>query len=214
LRSPLTAVHNAVKVLDRLGDDPATRTWVQGVLERQTAHMIRLVDDLLALYRGERDGLAVVKERTNLAAIIQRAIETVQPCLDDRAHGLKVSMPTLPVTLEADPNRLEQVLINLLGNAAKYTGPGWRIELTATVENSEVVIAVRDDGAGIDPDELPHVFEPFWRSSHALGAGGDGLGIGLALVRHFVESHGGTVSAFSAGLGRGSEFSVRLPQRG
>jgi len=142
---------------------------------------------------------------------VARAVETVRSCIQERRHRLEVALPREPVFVNADPGRLDQVLKNLLNNAAKYTEPGGRIWLTAKTRGEDVVLRVRDNGTGIDREMLPHVFESFWQVQRTLDLSQGGLGIGLALVRKLVEMHGGSVSASSPGLGRGSEFVVRLP---
>jgi signal transduction histidine kinase len=141
------------------------------------------------------------------------AAETVGHLLTARGHRLTVSLPVEPVFLIADPLRLEQVLTNLLANAAKFTEPGGHIRLTAEADGEEVVLRVRDNGQGIAPDLLPRVFDQFWQGLDSGEQAGRGLGIGLALVKSLVESHGGSVAAFSDGPGTGSEFVVRLPAR-
>jgi two-component system CheB/CheR fusion protein len=149
----------------------------------------------------------------DLGAIVQRAVEATRPLIDSRGHDLKVQLPTDPVRLEADPTRLEQVIANLLNNAAKYTMPGGHIQVQAAQEGNEAVVRVRDNGIGVPPDVLDRVFEPFVQSEGSLARSEGGLGIGLTLVRSLVEMHGGRVEAHSPGLGQGSEFVVRLPAR-
>ena len=161
-----------------------------------------------------RNGLGKVqlgKERVDLARLVDVAFEAVRHSLEERGHEVEVVLPPGPVILEADPTRLEEVLTNLLDNAAKYTAPLGRIGLTAVPEGDDIVFRVWDSGIGIAPEMLPHVFDLFWQSSCAAHHSG-GLGIGLALVRQIVELHGGSISAFSAGPGQGSEFVVRLPR--
>jgi signal transduction histidine kinase len=212
LRGPLAAIRNAVAVLSRKGDDAATREWVQGVLDRQTRQMSSLIEEMLDLSRFSRGKGRLEQRLVDLRHVVPLAIETVRPCIDERGHVLVVVLPPGPVTVKADPIRLAQVVSNLLGNAAKYTDRGGRIELTVLPEGDEVVIRVRDNGIGIAPEVLPHVFDLFCQSPRAAGRAAGGLGIGLALVRQLVEMHGGSVSASSAGPGQGSEFVVRLPR--
>jgi signal transduction histidine kinase len=211
LRGPLAAIMNALEVLRHCGGDPVQRAWVERVLDHQTNQMIRLVEDLMDLCRTDQRAPVLATQPVDLAAIVQSAIETVRPFILERGHRLEVTMPGAPLTLKADPVRLEQVLTNLLTNAAKYTDPCGRIELAAAREIDEIVVTVRDTGVGIAPEELAHIFGPFWQSSRAVDHARGGLGIGLALVRHLVEMHGGSVCASSAGLGLGAEFVVRLP---
>jgi CheY-like chemotaxis protein len=147
-----------------------------------------------------------------LAELVERAVQTSRPLIESRRHQLTVSVPEEPIAVEADATRLEQVLANLLNNAAKYTNPGGRIEVMGAVENSQAVLRIRDTGKGIPPTMIQRIFEPFVQVDFSLHRSEQGgLGIGLMLVRRLMEMHGGTVSAFSAGPGLGSEFAVRLP---
>jgi two-component system CheB/CheR fusion protein len=180
-------------------------------MERQVQHLVRLVDDLLEVSRVTRGKIELRKERVELAAIVQSALETSRPLIEEAGHDLTVSLPSEPVYLEADPTRLAQVFLNLLNNAAKYTDPGGRIWLTAELAGNEVLVRVRDTGIGIPADMLPRVFDLFTQADRTLERSQGGLGIGLSLVRSLVEMHGGTVAAHSDGPGKGSEFIVRLP---
>jgi CheY-like chemotaxis protein len=179
--------------------------------ERQLQHMVRLVDDLLDVSRIMRGKIELRKQPVDLTEVIARAVETVQPALDAHGQHLEVALPPGPLPLEADPARLAQVLANLLHNAAKFSERGAPIWLTAERDGSAAVIRVRDVGAGIRADVLPHVFDLFVQGDQSLERTRGGLGIGLTVVRQLVELHGGTVTAASAGLGKGSEFTVRLP---
>lgn len=212
LRSPLAAIRNALQVLAQLGNDNAVRReQVRALMERQTQRIGRLVDDLLDVSHIEHGQIQLNVQRLDLAQSVTRAVETIRHSIEERGHRLEVALPQEPVYVDADPNRLEQVLTNLLNNATKYMEPGGRIWLTTEVRGDEVVLRVRDAGIGIDPAMLPHIFDPFWqvkcKSNHSPG----GLGLGLALVRKLVELHGGRVSASSPGLGCGSEFAVCFP---
>jgi anti-sigma regulatory factor (Ser/Thr protein kinase) len=180
-------------------------------MERQTQCIGRLVDGLLEVSRIEHGKIQLRKEPLDLAHCVARSVETVRSSIEERGHQLKVTLPRESVSVIADPGRLEQVLKNLLNNAAKYTEPGGRIWLTAEARENDVVLRVRDTGIGIDREMLPHVFDSYWQVERALDHSQGGLGIGLALVRKLVEMHGGSVSASSCGPGRGSEFVVRLP---
>jgi two-component sensor histidine kinase len=211
LRSPLAAICDALHVLALDGDDAATRETVQGLMERQTQCIGRLINDLMEVSRMEHGKLHLHEARLDLAQCVARAVETVRSSIAERRHQLEISLPREPVFLNADPGRLEQVLKNLLNNATKYMEPGGRIWLTAEARGGDVVLRVRDTGIGIDREMLPHVFDSFWQVERTLDLSQGGLGIGLALVRKLVEMHGGSVSASSPGLGRGSEFVVRLP---
>jgi signal transduction histidine kinase len=180
------------------------------VIARQTGHMARLVEDLLDVTRISRGTISLRTQPVDLAEVIARAIEDVRPAVDAREHELAVALPEGPLVVQADPTRLEQVFANLLTNAAKYTDPGGRIELTAGREHDELVVRVRDTGIGLDPAALPGLFQAFTQVYAAHARSGGGLGIGLALVKSLVELHGGSVSAHSDGPGRGSAFEVRL----
>jgi signal transduction histidine kinase len=211
LRNPLAAICNALDVLELQGDDPPTRESVRKLMERQTQCIGRLIEDMLEASRIDHGKIRLLKQRLDLAQTVSRAVETVRAFLERRGHHLEVSLPPEPVALDADPVRLEQVLTNLLNNAAKYTEPGGHIGVTAEEQGGDVVLQVRDSGIGIDPAMLAHIFDPFWQVECAVDHSQGGLGIGLALVRELAEMHGGSASAYSAGLGRGSEFVVRLP---
>jgi len=211
LRTPLGAICNALQVLALQGDDAALRESVRGLMERQTQCIGRLVDGLLEVSRIEHGKIQLRKEPLDLAHCVARSVETVRSSIEERGHQLEVTLPRESVSVIADPGRLEQVLKNLLNNAAKYTEPGGRIWLTAETREGDVVLRVRDTGIGIDREMLPHVFDSYWQVERALDHSQGGLGIGLALVRKLVEMHGGSVSASSRGLGHGSEFVVRLP---
>src|SRR5262249_42402640 len=149
--------------------------------------------------------------REKLGVLVAQAVESVRPLIEARKHELSVSLPAEAVWLDADPIRLEQVLANLLNNAAKYTEPGGRIWLSAEQEGQQAIVRVKDSGIGVRSDMLPRIFDLFVQSDRALDRAQGGLGIGLTLVRKLVEMHGGTVAGFSDGVGKGSEFVVRLP---
>ena len=211
LCNPLAAIRSALCVLEQRGDDPAARERLRKVMDRQTLCIGRMVEDLLDASRIEQGKLRLSKQPVDLARTVAHAVETAHTAIEGRGHQLEVALPSEPVCLDADPARLEQVLTNLLSNAAKYTEPGGRIWLTVDVQGGEVVFQVRDSGIGIAAEMLPHVFDPFWQVEHTLDRAQSGLGIGLALVRKLAELHGGGASVSSAGLNRGSEFVVRLP---
>ena len=211
LRNPLAPVRNAVHILKLLGPaDPYLRQ-AREMIERQVAHMVRLVDDLLDVSRITRGKITLQKEWGDLAAVVARAVETCKPLLDARRHRLTVALPPGPVPVEADLTRLAQVVSNLLNNAAKYTEEGGRIGLTVEPGPGEIVLRVTDSGVGIAADLLPHVFDLFVQGDRSPARTEGGLGIGLTLVKRLVEMHGGAVEANSAGPGRGSEFVLRLP---
>jgi PAS domain S-box-containing protein len=213
LRNPLSPIRNGLHIL-RLNEDAAARERLVGMMERQVDHLVRLVDDLLEVSRISRGKVELRRARVELAPIVHGAIEACRPLLQQERHELVVELPPEPIVLEADAVRLAQVVANLLNNAAKYTEPGGDIRLSACVLDGEVELSVRDSGVGIPPEMLPQVFEMFAQVNRTLGRSQGGLGIGLALVRHLVELHGGTVEARSGGDGMGSEFVVRLPLAG
>lgn len=170
--------------------------------------MVRLVDDLMEVSRITRGSIEIRKERVELAAVMQSAIETARPLIESRRHKLAVLFPPEPVVLEADPMRLAQIFANLLNNAAKYTPDNGQIWLRAERAASSIVVSIRDTGIGIAPEMLPQIFEMFTRAGNAEQPG---LGIGLTLALRLLEMHGGSVEVRSEGLGKGSEFIVRLP---
>ncbi|MHA3774929.1 hybrid sensor histidine kinase/response regulator [Verrucomicrobiota bacterium sgz303538] len=220
LRNPLAAVRNAVQVSQEdIGVDSCE--WALEVINRQGEQLTRLVDDLLDVSRITRGVVILHKERVNAAAILDHAVEVVSPLIERRHHELIRSYDRSDAELlvEADPARLEQIIVNLLTNAAKYTPDGGCLELSAWVEEStpthpsrrQVVISVRDNGIGIPPEKMPEMFELFAQGDRGLARSEGGLGIGLALVKKLTEMHGGTIAAHSKGVGRGSEFVVQLP---
>ncbi len=211
LRNPLAPIRNSLQILKMPRVDAATAERSRDMMERQVEHLVRLVDDLLDVSRVMRGKIELRRERVELATVVARAVETVQPLVDAQRHELGVRLPPESLPLDADPVRLAQVVGNLLTNAAKYTEPGGRIRLTADREGDVAVLRVRDDGIGIAPDMLPHVFELFVQADHATTKAQGGLGIGLTLVKNLVDLHDGTVEAHSDGLGQGCEFVVRLP---
>jgi PAS domain S-box-containing protein len=211
LRNPLSAIFNALHLLRLQDTETPIRQKAQAVLERQVGQLAHLVDDLLEVSRVITGRIQLHEERLEMKGIVERAIESARPLIDRHNHTLAVSLPAAPLWLRADPTRLEQVIVNLLNNAAKYTEEGGQIWLTARQEGHEVVLRVRDTGVGIAPELLPHIFALFTQADRTLDRSQGGLGIGLSLVQKLVELHGGIVEAHSRGLGHGSEFIVRLP---
>jgi signal transduction histidine kinase len=211
LRNPLAPIRNALHIMKQPGADGAVVGQMRELMERQVQHMTRMVDDLLDVSRITRGKIDLRKEVVDLASVVDRTVETARPLFEDRGHELTVDLPPEPVRLEADPTRLEQVLANLLNNAAKYTDHGGHIWLSARQEGGELVLRVKDTGVGIPADMLPRIFEPFVQSDRVLHHSQGGLGIGLTLVRRLVEMHGGTVTAHSEGPGKGTAVIVRLP---
>ena len=211
LRNPLGAMLSSVALLDRAGGADAAASIARGVIERQLAHLVRLVDDLLDVERLTHGRIELKKTRVELSAVVDEAIETCRPLIDAGSHQLKISLPEEAIFLDADIVRLAQVLSNLLDNAIKYTPAGGTIELLAERAGSEAVLRVRDPGIGISADMLPKIFDIYFQAGLSPGAELKGLGLGLALVRQLTEMHGGTVAAISEGPGKGAEFVVRLP---
>lgn len=211
LRNPLAAIQTCAHLIqpDQVAADSLAE--VREMIIRQSRHMARLIEDLLDLTRVSRGTLAVRKEPVDLAEVVARAVGHVKPLVQERRHELTVAIPKEPTIIQADPMRLEQVLANLLMNAAKYTDPGGRIELTAACEKDDLVVRVCDTGIGLAPEALPGLFRLYTQLDAARERSRGGLGIGLALVKSLVELHGGMVSAHSEGPGCGSEFIVRLP---
>jgi PAS domain S-box-containing protein len=211
LRNPLAPIRHGLEVLRLGGRDETIAGEARQVMERQVEQMTRLVDDLLDVSRITRDKLELRKQHVELVAVVQRAIETSRPLIESGGHELAVSLPELPILLNADPMRMAQVFSNLLNNSAKYTDLGGRIEIGARLDERQVVVVVRDNGVGIACEALAHVFDMFHQADRSLDKAQGGLGIGLTLVRRLVELHGGTINAQSEGIGKGSEFIVRLP---
>jgi PAS domain S-box-containing protein len=211
LRNPLAPIRNAVELMRRAQGDAGLLEKARSIIERQVVQMVRLVDDLLDISRITKGKLQLRQERVELAAVVRSAIEAVRPLIDAQAQELTITLPPEPVLLDADPTRLAQVISNLLNNAAKFTDRGGHIWLAAQRQGGQVAVSVRDTGIGIAADYLPHIFEMFSQATPALERSQGGLGIGLALVRGLVELSGGSVEAQSAGPGKGSEFTLRLP---
>jgi two-component system CheB/CheR fusion protein len=212
LRNPLAPIKNALELLRANAASDATSQWSLGVIDRQVRHLGRLVDDLLDVSRITQGKIALRRERVALADVVRAAVETSEHSIQAGEQKLSVSLPPESVTLDADPVRLSQALSNLLNNASKYTPKHGHIALRAQrTADGGLLIALKDDGIGISSQMLPSVFEMFVQSESSRGYAQGGLGIGLTLVRTFVQMHGGTVEARSDGLGKGSEFVVHLP---
>ena len=193
------------------GDLAADDERLLAVAERQLRHLSRLVDDLLDVSRIDQKKITLRRELFDLADVVERAVETRSASMDKRDHELIVDLAPEPLPLLADPTRIEQVIDNLLTNAAKYTPEGGRIELAARREGEEAVLTVTDNGIGIPPQMLDRIFSLFAQADQSLDKSGGGLGLGLTLVDRLVEMHGGSVRAESEGEDRGSRFTVRLP---
>jgi signal transduction histidine kinase len=211
IRNPLAAISNAVQLSRNCGRDPATLDWAGEVLDRQVKHLGRLLEDLLDVSRIALGKIQLRKQSLDARDIVAGAIEATRTMVEARGHSLALAIDPEPLRVEADPTRLEQVLVNLLANAAKYTEPGGSIRVAAGREDGQAILRVRDSGMGLAPEKLPLVFDLFEQVDHSIDRSEGGLGIGLTLVRKLAELHGGSASAESAGLGKGSEFTVRLP---
>jgi signal transduction histidine kinase len=211
LRNPLAPIRTALEVIRRLAPAEPKLTWATDVTGRQVAHLTRLVEDLLDVARINQGKIALQTEPLDLRDVVAHAIETAKPFLDSRRHQLRTTVPDAPVVLRGDFARLSQVIANLLNNAAKYTDEGGLIEVALNLRPGHAVISVRDNGVGIDAELLPNIFELFEQGKRSLDRSQGGLGVGLTLVHRLVGLHQGTVTATSAGSGRGSEFQVVLP---
>jgi PAS domain S-box-containing protein len=211
LRNPLAPIRNSLQILKIPRIDPAMLQQTRAMMERQVHQLVRLVDDLLDVSRVMRAKIELRKESVELATVIARAVETAQPLIEVQGHRLELSLPHEPLRVEGDPVRLTQVVGNLLTNAAKYTDTNGKIWVDVRRDGHEAVLEVRDNGIGIAPDVLPHVFDLFVQADHSTSKSQGGLGIGLTLARNLTEMHGGTIQAHSDGLGAGCVFTVRLP---
>jgi len=210
LRNPLAPISNAVHLLRLRKNEEPLQQKARIIIERQLVQLTRLVDDLMEVSRITTGRVQLRLDRVILSGIVERAVETARPLIDQRRHELTVSLPPQPIWLNADASRLEQVVVNLLTNAAKYTDEGGHIWLTVQEAGADCVLRVRDTGVGIAPELLPRIFDLFTQAERSLDRSQGGLGIGLALVQRLVEMHGGQVAVVSV-LGQGSEFVVRLP---
>lgn len=211
LRNPLAPLRNALQILRLAGHDRQASEEAHELMERQLSQMVRLVDDLLDVARISCNKIELRRARVDLGAVIRNAVDTSRPLIEAAGHELSLTLPDRAIHVDADALRLAQVFSNLLNNAAKYTEPGGSIAIAAERQGSEVVVAVRDSGVGIEAEKLPVVFDLFAQVDRTLERSQGGLGIGLTLVKQLTELHGGSVEARSAGHGQGSEFVVRLP---
>jgi len=210
LRGPLAPLSNTLEILKRAADTELVRQS-GATMERQLHQMTRLIDDLLDTGRISQGKLDLRRKQVELASVIHQAVEAYRPAIESARQEIVVTLPHRPAYLDADSMRLAQVFGNLLSNASKYSDPGSRIALTAEQQGGDVVVSVKDTGIGIPSGMLETIFDMFTQVDQSLERTRGGLGIGLTLVRQLVELHGGSVQAFSEGLGRGSEFVVRLP---
>jgi PAS domain S-box-containing protein len=210
LRNPLAPILTSAAIIRRNGAVPAIER-AANIVERQTRHLGRLLDDLLDVSRITRGMIELRCETVALAAAVTDALEAARPLIDEVGHTVSLAFPSSPVYVEADPTRLEQIVVNILNNAAKYTPPKGRITVNVAQEDSQGVLRIRDTGVGISPEMLPRIFDLFAQGDQSLAHTSGGLGIGLTLVHRLVELHGGRVSVHSDGAGQGSEFTIRLP---
>ncbi|KFE68323.1 Chemotaxis protein methyltransferase CheR [Hyalangium minutum] len=215
LRNPLAAIMTAIGILERKSSDDAKEVRMRSIIHRQTHHLARLVDDLLDVSRITRGKVQLRRERMDLRTVLQQVFTLIRPVSEGRELRLETSLPDFPLWLQADATRLEQVFMNLLDNATKYTDAGGAVSVQASQEgvdgSARAVVRIQDTGIGIPANKLPAIFELFSQVDESLERTRGGLGIGLTLVRNLVELHGGTISASSPGVGRGSEFVVKLP---
>jgi PAS domain S-box-containing protein len=211
LRNPLAPIRMAVAMLRKIGPPVPELQELRDIIDRQTAQLTRLLDDLLDVSRIASGKIVLRKDRASLGLAVSGAVESVRPQIDSQGHELVVSTPPEPIYIEGDTARLSQVIANLLNNAAKYTERGGRIALTVVREGSNAVVRVRDSGIGISPEQMARIFEMFAQADQTLEGARGGLGVGLALAKMLIELHDGRIEAKSEGLGKGSEFIVRLP---
>jgi signal transduction histidine kinase/CheY-like chemotaxis protein len=211
LRNPLAPIRNAVEVMRRVAPPDPKLTWAMDVMDRQGQHMTDLVDDLLDVARISQGKIALNRERVDLNVVLAHSVEAAQPLIEARRHQLMVEKAPQPVWLNGDFARLMQVMSNLLNNAMKYSDEGSRIEIRLAAREGAAQVVVRDDGIGIDPALLPHIFELFAQGQRTLDRAQGGLGVGLTVVHRLVELHGGTIRAKSDGPGCGAEFEVTIP---
>jgi PAS domain S-box-containing protein len=211
LRNPLAPVRNAAQVLHMKSPATSELQWAKDVIDRQMQSLTRLIDDLMDVSRISRGKIELRRERVELAQVVQDAVESSRPLIEQQGQKLTVTLPPQPILLDADLTRLAQVFLNLLNNAAKFNVRGGRIDLTAERQGSDVVVLVKDTGIGIPAAHLSSVFEMFSQVEGALSRSQGGMGIGLYLVKRLVELHQGQIEVKSDGLDKGSEFLVRLP---
>jgi signal transduction histidine kinase len=211
LRNPLAPIRNAVNALRQMAPTDPRVAWCHAVIDRQTAQLTHLLDDLLDVSRLSRRQLTLRLEHVPVATVIEQSLEIAQPPIEAAQHRLTVAMPSESLSLHADPTRLAQVFSNVLINAAKYTPAKGTIALNVERDGEHLSVKVRDSGIGIAAQHLPQIFEMFGQVESARDRSQGGQGIGLSLARGLVEMHGGTIQARSDGAGKGSEFEIRLP---
>lgn len=210
LRNPLSPIVTALQVMELKNNDVLTHE--HAIIKRQVGHLRRLVDDLLDVSRITRGKIELKQEALNLKTVLTSALEDVRPVMEERHHSVTAHFPEKEPWIDGDPTRLTQIFTNLLTNAAKYTDPGGAISLHMRLEEDHVITHVRDNGSGLSPRLFPRLFTIFEQGTSTIDRAKGGLGIGLVIVKSLVELHGGTVTAFSQGIGEGSEFTVTLPR--
>jgi signal transduction histidine kinase len=210
LRNPLSALRTAAEALRLKAPENSDIQTLQGVFQRQLQQLTRLTNDLLDVSRISRDKLTLQRRRVTVSEIVDTALETARPIIDQRQHTVTVNLPAAPLYVDGDATRLSQVLGNVLDNAARYSPNGCRITVSTELAGGQAVVKVADDGSGIDHELLPRIFDLFVQGHRAPQPEG-GLGVGLPLARRLIEMHGGTITCYSAGPGRGTEVVVRLP---
>jgi signal transduction histidine kinase/CheY-like chemotaxis protein len=211
LRNPLGPIRHAVTILRARAPSPEELQWATSIIDRQTEHMTRLVEDLLDVSRISRGTIELRRERVDVAVILKAAVEASTAQIERLHHELTVSLPTEPLFVDGDITRLTQVVSNLLDNAAKYTDRGGRIWVSGARDGGNAVITVKDSGIGISSEMLPRIFDMFTQGGMSVDRAQGGLGVGLSLVERLVKLHGGSVAAYSGGVGKGTQFTVRLP---
>jgi CheY-like chemotaxis protein/two-component sensor histidine kinase len=212
LRNPLAPIRNAVQLMERMPPTDPVQEVMRRMIERQSAHLTRIVDDMLDITRITRGTLSLEKTVVDLADVVARAVELATPAIEHGKHELSIDLPERPLLVNGDLSRLTQVLGNLLANAARFTQSGGRISVRVREEDDYAVLRVKDNGRGIPPDSLESIFGMFVQGKQPIHRVGGGLGVGLELARRITELHGGSVQAKSEGEDRGSELIVRLPR--
>jgi PAS domain S-box-containing protein len=212
LRNPLTPIRHAVKLMEGDAANESQRKWARDVIGRQLQRMALMLDDLLEVSRITQGRLELKTEVVDLASVVNTAVETARPLIETKQQNLSITLPAQPVSVAVDPLRISQSISNLLTNAAKYTDANGNISLHVDLSSEEIVISVKDDGIGLEPQSIPRVFDMFSQVKSAIDRSEGGLGIGLALVKGMIQLHGGRVEAASLGGGRGSQFTIHLPR--
>lgn len=211
LRNPLTPIQNAASIIGRSNIGESLLLQMREVIEEQVGYMSRLLDDLLDVSRARTGKLRLQRRAVDLSALLEQVVASFQAKLEKSGKHVEMHLPVLPLTVYGDPLRLNQIFTNLVNNASKFTPSGGNVIVTGTIDSEAVHVTVADSGIGIQPDVLPYIFEPFMQGNQETEVNGEGLGIGLMVVRELVEAHGGTVSATSAGTGLGSQFFIDFP---